>query len=68
MISNSDEVIIVADHTKINRTSFIDVCPIEEIDVLVTDDRAPADFVAELQALGIRVIQATRDEARMGSR
>jgi len=68
MIRNSDEVIIVADHTKINRTSFVDVCPIKDIDVLVTDDQAPADFVEELEALGIRVIQTTIDETRIGTR
>lgn len=68
MIRNSDQVIIVADHTKINRTSFIDVCPIEEIDVLVTDNRAPADFVETLRSMGIRVLQAALDETRMGTR
>lgn len=59
MIRQSDEVIIVADHTKINRTSFIEVCPIDEIDVLVTDDLAPAEFVQALRERGIRVMQAS---------
>lgn len=58
MIRQSDEVIIVADHTKINRTSFIEVCPINDVDVLVTDELAPPDFIETLRQRGIRVLQA----------
>ena len=73
MIGNSEQVIIVADHTKINRASFIEVCPLEKIDVLITDDGAPTDFVEALRSMGITVLLATtgegrHNESRMGSR
>ncbi len=56
MIKHADQVIIVADHTKIDATSFIEVAPINSIDILITDGAVSRDFIIQLEDLGIEVI------------
>jgi DeoR family transcriptional regulator of aga operon len=51
-------VIIAADSTKIGRSTFARICPLDQIDILVTDlDVAPA-IAAELADAGVRVVVA----------
>jgi DeoR/GlpR family transcriptional regulator of sugar metabolism len=59
MIEHSDELIIVADHSKIERVSLLPVCPLEMISLLITDDKAPMECVDRLRSLGVKVIQAS---------
>jgi DeoR family transcriptional regulator, fructose operon transcriptional repressor len=56
MIRHSREVIIVADHTKLMRVSFVPVCPLEAIRSLVTDAHAPAEVVKQFEKQGVHVI------------
>jgi DeoR family transcriptional regulator of aga operon len=51
------EVIIVADHTKCQRISTVNVAPVSVINTLVTDIEAPEDFVHALTEQGVRVLQ-----------
>lgn len=53
--------IVVADSRKLGRTTFSRIAPIEGMDVLVTDSRAPTNLVHALEQRGIEVIIA-RDE------
>jgi DeoR/GlpR family transcriptional regulator of sugar metabolism len=48
-------VIAAVDSSKFGRTAFGRVCPIEAIDVLVTDEDAPPDEVAALRDAGVEV-------------
>jgi len=50
-----NEVIIVADHTKLGRVSTVFVAPLDVIDVLVTDTLAPPEIVQSLRDKGIDV-------------
>ena len=52
------EVIIVADHTKMNRVSAALLAPLKNIHTLVTDDKADKKFVQALKKQGINVIVA----------
>jgi DeoR/GlpR family transcriptional regulator of sugar metabolism len=52
------EVIIVADHSKINRISSARLAPLDAVDRLVTDKRAPRAFVAALRRRKIEVLLA----------
>lgn len=38
MIKSAEEVIVVADHSKLNKKAFADVCGIDEIDTIVIDE------------------------------
>ena len=56
----SRSVVVLADATKFEQVAPGFVMGLEEVDVLVTDDAAPADTLAEIEALGVRVIVAPR--------
>lgn len=56
MIDNSHgKVIVVADHHKLDTVSSFLTCPLERVDLLVTDWAAPEAFCAELKAAGVEV-------------
>jgi DeoR/GlpR family transcriptional regulator of sugar metabolism len=60
MIEHSEELTIVADGSKIGARTMATVAPATAIDTLVTDDAAPADELAALEALGIDVVVIRR--------
>ena len=54
--SVAGRVVIVADSTKMTRTTFARICPLERIDVLVTDRDVPGGFKDELDAAGVQLV------------
>jgi DeoR/GlpR family transcriptional regulator of sugar metabolism len=52
------EVIIVADHTKVNRVSTALLAPLDSMQTFVTDSKADKKFIAALKKNGIQVIVA----------
>jgi DeoR/GlpR family transcriptional regulator of sugar metabolism len=52
------EIIIVADHTKVNRVSTAFLAPLNSIHKLVTDDKTSDEFVSALTQQGVEVIKA----------
>ncbi|HSO12039.1 MAG TPA: DeoR/GlpR family DNA-binding transcription regulator [Anaerolineales bacterium] len=50
------EVILVADHSKINRVSTTFLAPLTDVHKLVTDKQTPRAFIAALKAQGINSI------------
>lgn len=52
------EVIIVADHTKVNRVSTVLLAPLSSVHAFVTDSQADKKFLQSLQKQGIRVLVA----------
>lgn len=58
MVARASHVILVADSSKLDRTSFARVCTADAVGTLVTDTDADAEFVAAARAAGIDVIMA----------
>jgi DeoR family transcriptional regulator, aga operon transcriptional repressor len=52
------EVVIVADHTKVNRVATVLLAPLHSMHTLVTDTKADKKFVQALKKQGINVIVA----------
>jgi DeoR family transcriptional regulator of aga operon len=52
-------IIVVADSTKIERSTFARICPLDRIDVLVTDQAVPASFAADLASAGVELVVAS---------
>lgn len=62
MIGHAEEYFILADHTKIGKTSTYASCHLEKSGCVITDERAPADVLEQLRAIGMRVIQVHRSD------
>jgi DeoR/GlpR family transcriptional regulator of sugar metabolism len=63
MVAAAREVIAIVDHTKWERTAFATFCPTDKIDVVLTDDAAPAAMVQELTDRGVEVRLVSTDQA-----
>jgi DeoR family fructose operon transcriptional repressor len=63
MIENSSgKVIIVADHTKMNCVSSFLTCPLNRIDMIVTDWMTPPAFCEELEALDLSLVRVPDED------
>ncbi|GII57134.1 transcriptional regulator [Planotetraspora thailandica] len=58
LIGRAARVVVVADSSKVGRRAFARICPIGEIDTLVTDDGLPDEEAARLTEAGVTVIRA----------
>ncbi|GAA5071114.1 DeoR family transcriptional regulator of aga operon [Thermocatellispora tengchongensis] len=58
MISRAARVVVVADASKVGARAFARICPLSEIDVLVTDERLPGEDAAAYEEAGVTVIRA----------
>lgn len=56
MIKAADEVILVADSSKIGGIGLTTILPLERVHKLVTDEGAPSGFVSTLRDAGVEVI------------
>ncbi|MEA3335043.1 MAG: DeoR/GlpR family DNA-binding transcription regulator [Chloroflexota bacterium] len=56
ILAQPGQTIIVADHSKCARVSTVWLAPISSVDTLVTDDKAPPEFVDALAAHNIKVL------------
>jgi DeoR family transcriptional regulator of aga operon len=50
--------VVLADATKVGRITLAEVCPMRDVHVLITDDRAPADELERIRRQGCQVICA----------
>ncbi|WP_371673032.1 DeoR/GlpR family DNA-binding transcription regulator [Streptomyces sp. NBC_00289] len=54
----AQQVVVVADSSKLARRAFARICPVEDIQVLVTDKNAPAALTDPFAAAGVEIIRA----------
>jgi DeoR/GlpR family transcriptional regulator of sugar metabolism len=55
MAERADQVIVLADSTKLERAGFVPIIPIEQIDLLITDDDASPKVIGQLRQRGVEV-------------
>lgn len=58
VIKNANKVIALADFSKFGVRAMCKVCDIRDIDVLITDDKAPLEIIKDLEKKGVEVIIA----------
>jgi DeoR family transcriptional regulator of aga operon len=58
MASRARQVVVVTDGSKLGGQAFARICAFAEIDVLVTGETAPDEFVERSEEAGVRVIRA----------
>lgn len=56
ILKSGKEVIVVADHTKINTVSIAYLAPVNSIQKFITDQQSPPDFLSALSEKGVAVI------------
>ncbi len=56
MCRSANEIIIVADHTKIGKDSFSKYTDIKDIDKLITDKNTDSSYLNKISELGVEVI------------
>ena len=57
LIERARKTILALDHTKIGGSSFLHVCDLKDVDGIVTDKLADAEFLKKAARLGIEVVQ-----------
>ncbi len=57
MVTAAREVYALVDHTKWGRTASATFCRIDRLTAVITDVAAPADMVAEIEQVGVRVVR-----------
>jgi len=58
MVNISKQVILLADSSKFSKRSLAFICPINKVDILVTDSGITKEFKKQLENIGITVIIA----------
>lgn len=53
LIERAQRAIVVCDASKVGRSAFAEICPIEQIDEIITDRAVPAALADELRAAGV---------------
>lgn len=56
----ADRTIVLADSSKIGKMTFARLCPLHEVDLLITDDHITPAQLEALQAAGLEVMIASR--------
>ena len=65
LIDQAEELVLLVDSSKFARRSSLILCPLDRVSMVITDDSAPEEAVAMLQAAGVRVeIAQVRMEER----
>lgn len=57
MAKRAEQVIVLADSSKLGQAGFVPIVPLGEIDVLITDAGAPNAFVDRLRQQGVEVVE-----------
>jgi DeoR family transcriptional regulator, aga operon transcriptional repressor len=62
LIEHSERKILVSDFSKIGQIALIPLCPLKSVDVIVTDDKAPKEFMDRAEGMGIKVYVASPED------
>jgi DeoR family transcriptional regulator, aga operon transcriptional repressor len=58
LIDRAQHVVVVADSSKLERVTFARICAVDRVDVLITDDKAPAAVLEAFEHAGVRTVTA----------
>ena len=57
MIKQAKQVIVTADSSKLGKVSPAFICPLNEIQTLITDTDASSESLAPLERQGVRILR-----------
>ena len=56
IVSNAKKTVLLLDHTKFKQSSLCKCIPLNSIDVIITDEKAPKDIITKAAGLGKEII------------
>jgi DeoR family transcriptional regulator, fructose operon transcriptional repressor len=56
LIKKTNQVILMADHSKLDKTGFFTLGSLHEIDILITDSAADPEFIQRVEEQGVEVL------------
>ncbi|RYM06539.1 DeoR/GlpR transcriptional regulator [Sporolactobacillus sp. THM7-7] len=56
LMNRSEELIVLADHSKLGATTFAHICELKDISTLITDSKCPRDIQNNLLNQGVKVL------------
>jgi DeoR family transcriptional regulator of aga operon/DeoR family myo-inositol catabolism operon transcriptional repressor len=59
MVSAGQKIVLMADHSKLQKTGLVSFCNFEEVDYLITSDLADQQILEEIKSFGVEVIIAS---------
>lgn len=62
MVSHASEYYVLADHSKIGKTSTYASFSLEKMGTVITDEKAPISVVEQLRAIGMTVVQVRKSD------
>jgi DeoR family transcriptional regulator of aga operon len=54
--SRARKIVVVTDSSKFKKSAFASICPISQIDVLITDSGIDPKVVKDFRALGVEIV------------
>lgn len=63
MIAAADQTIVLADHTKFGKVSLSQICRLQDVDRVVTDDRLDSQWKPWLESSGVELSLATATDS-----
>jgi DeoR family transcriptional regulator of aga operon len=58
MVASAERTIVVADGSKVGRTTLAQMVPLDDVDTLITDESADPDELDRIRAAGVEVVVA----------
>lgn len=58
LLSIARRVVVAADATKLGKSTFARICPLDQVDLLVTDREPTGEMLAELTGAGVEIVVA----------
>jgi DeoR/GlpR family transcriptional regulator of sugar metabolism len=62
MIKAAQRIVLLADHTKLDKVSFATICSIKNIDVFITDEKLPKEWETFMKDNDIELLYALKNE------
>jgi DeoR/GlpR family transcriptional regulator of sugar metabolism len=56
MVSAGQKIVVVADHSKLQRSGLTPFCPFDQADIFITSDLADKEILKEIEKRGVEVI------------
>ncbi|AJY74760.1 DeoR/GlpR family DNA-binding transcription regulator [Paenibacillus beijingensis] len=62
MMERADDVIVLADHSKMGKTTFAHICALKDVSVLISDHRCPEEWKRTLTDKNIELLIAEEED------